>query len=77
MVIADAEQVLCTDPDVRDPTLLPLDEVIHRSDVIILGVSHSAYRDLSFGPDKTVIDIWNFWSDRRELCAEAGEAQVS
>jgi len=59
----EAREVLCTDPYVPDPTLLPLQETIDRADIIILGAPHSAYRDLSFGPDKTVIDVWNFWKD--------------
>ncbi|MBZ5514912.1 MAG: nucleotide sugar dehydrogenase [Acidobacteriia bacterium] len=70
----EAEEVICTDPYVRDPSLLSLDEAIRRSDVIILGAPHSVYRDLSFGPDKTVIDIWNFWSSPREPNVGAGES---
>jgi len=56
-----AKQVLTTDPHVTtDPTLLPLDQVVELSDIIILCTPHSAYKDLTF-PGKIVIDIWNFW----------------
>jgi UDP-N-acetyl-D-mannosaminuronic acid dehydrogenase len=54
-----AREVLTTDPLVTtDRTLLPLEEVIARSDVLILCVPHTAYRGLDLGK-KPVIDIWN------------------
>jgi UDP-N-acetyl-D-mannosaminuronic acid dehydrogenase len=53
--------VLTTDPFVTgDPALLGLDEVIRRSDILILCVPHNAYRGLSL-EQKVVVDIWNFW----------------
>jgi UDP-N-acetyl-D-mannosaminuronic acid dehydrogenase len=53
-----AGDVLCTDPYVKvDPTLLPLDEVLDRSDVLIIATPHPEYRDLA--TDKPVADIWN------------------
>jgi UDP-N-acetyl-D-mannosaminuronic acid dehydrogenase len=55
-----AEAVLTTDPFVTtDPELLPLDEVIARSDLLILCAPHSAYRDLDLG-GKPVADVWGF-----------------
>jgi UDP-N-acetyl-D-mannosaminuronic acid dehydrogenase len=60
-----AGTLLTTDPHVTDdPDLLPLDEVVRRSDIIVLCAPHSAYRDLDLS-GKTVIDIWNFWSPDR------------
>ena len=56
-----AKAVLTTDPYVKtDSDLLGLDEVTCRSDILILGVPHDAYRRLSLEP-KVVVDIWNFW----------------
>jgi len=56
-----AKAVLTTDPYVKtDSDLLGLDEVTRRSDILILGVPHDAYRRLSLEP-KVVVDIWNFW----------------
>jgi UDP-N-acetyl-D-mannosaminuronic acid dehydrogenase len=53
-----AGAVLTTDPFVMsDPDLLPLDEVIARSDLLILCAPHSAYRDLDFA-GKPVVDVW-------------------
>jgi UDP-N-acetyl-D-mannosaminuronic acid dehydrogenase len=53
-----AERVLCTDPFVTsDPDLTPLDEVLARSDVLILAAPHRAYKDLV--TELPVIDMWN------------------
>jgi UDP-N-acetyl-D-mannosaminuronic acid dehydrogenase len=55
-----ADAVLTTDPFVTtDPDLLPLDDVVARSDLLILCAPHSAYRDLELG-GKPVVDIWGF-----------------
>ena len=55
-----AEAVLTTDPFVTtDSELLALDEVIKRSDLLILCAPHSAYRDLDFA-GKPVVDVWGF-----------------
>jgi UDP-N-acetyl-D-mannosaminuronic acid dehydrogenase len=53
-----AGDVLCTDSYVKvDPTLLPLDEVVERSDLLIIATPHPEYRDLK--TEKPVADIWN------------------
>ena len=52
--------MLSTDPFVTtDPELTALDEVIARSDVLILCSPHSTYRDLDF-TGKPVVDVWGF-----------------
>jgi UDP-N-acetyl-D-mannosaminuronic acid dehydrogenase len=56
----NAKAVMSTDPFVKvDPQLLPLDETIARSDVLVMGVPHTAYRDLDLR-GKPLVDIWNF-----------------
>src|SRR3984957_13241690 len=56
-----AKAVLTTDPYVQgDPALLPLDDVVRRSDVVILCAPHRVYRDLKLDHE-VVVDIWNFW----------------
>ncbi len=53
-----AGAVLTTDPFVTtDPDLLPLEEVIARSDLLILCAPHSAYRGLDLA-GKPVVDVW-------------------
>jgi UDP-N-acetyl-D-mannosaminuronic acid dehydrogenase len=56
-----AKDVLTTDPLVRtDPELLPITEVIKRSDLLILCVPHTAYRGLDLG-GKPVVDLWGLF----------------
>jgi UDP-N-acetyl-D-mannosaminuronic acid dehydrogenase len=53
-----ADNVLCADPYVTvDPRLLPQEEVIARSDLLIIATPHPEYRNLV--TDKPVADIWN------------------
>ena len=53
-----ARAVLTTDPFVTtDPQLLPLAEVIERSDLLILCAPHAAYRTADF-KGKPVVDVW-------------------
>lgn len=55
-----ARQVLTTDPYVRkDADLLPLEDVLERSQIIVICTPHAAYKDLNYG-DKVLVDIWNF-----------------
>jgi len=52
-----AKDVLCHDPHVTvDPSLSPLDEVIERSDLLILSTPHRAYTSLQV--DVPIVDIW-------------------
>ena len=53
-----ADAVLCTDPYVTtDPGLLPLDEVLVKSDLLVIAAPHPEYRGLVI--DKPVADIWD------------------
>ena len=57
-----AARVLTTDPYVplsNDPELLPLDEVIAGSDVLVLCAPYETYRWLDT-KDKHVVDVWGF-----------------
>jgi len=55
-------EVLCTDPYVTvDPDLVPLDEVVARADVLVIGAPHRGYVDLEV--NAPVIDIWNLRGD--------------
>jgi UDP-N-acetyl-D-mannosaminuronic acid dehydrogenase len=52
-----AADVLCHDPYVRgDETLRPLDEVIEKSDLLILAAPHRCYDALE--TEVPVVDIW-------------------
>jgi UDP-N-acetyl-D-mannosaminuronic acid dehydrogenase len=53
-----SREVFCTDPYVTvDDSLLPLEEVIERSDVLVIGAPHRVYADVL--TDKPVVDVWN------------------
>ncbi|MGO9604290.1 MAG: nucleotide sugar dehydrogenase [Candidatus Binataceae bacterium] len=56
-----AGAVLTTDPFVTtDPDLLSLDEVVAKSDVLILCTPHSVYRGADLH-GKPIVDIWRFF----------------
>src|SRR5260221_90984 len=58
LLAAKAREVLCTDPLISgDPNLLPLEEVLRRADLLVIGAPHPHYRDLQ--TDMPVVDIWN------------------
>ena len=52
-----ALEVLCTDPYVDDPRLLPLDKVLAAADVLIVAAPHHEYAGIA--TDKPVVDVWN------------------
>jgi UDP-N-acetyl-D-mannosaminuronic acid dehydrogenase len=53
-----AERVLTTDPYVSvDPALVPVDEVLRESDLLIIGAPHPEYRDIE--TELPVVDISN------------------
>jgi UDP-N-acetyl-D-mannosaminuronic acid dehydrogenase len=57
---SSAREVLTTDPFVTiDPDLLPLDEVIARSDLLILCTPHQSYKSADF-KGKPIADVWGF-----------------
>ena len=49
--------VLCTDPYVEDQRLVGIDEVLERSDILVLGAPHRAYRALDL-EGREVVDVW-------------------
>jgi UDP-N-acetyl-D-mannosaminuronic acid dehydrogenase len=59
LLALEARAVLCTDPYVDDPSLVPLERVLAESDVLFIATPHRCYRDLAPPGGKLVIDIWN------------------
>lgn len=58
VLIGHTRGVLTTDPFVTtDPELRPLDEVIAKSDLLILCAPHAVYRDINVR-GKPVFDVW-------------------
>jgi UDP-N-acetyl-D-mannosaminuronic acid dehydrogenase len=57
-----AAEVLTTDPYVTsDADLRPLEEVLERSDLLVIGAPHRVYAELS--PAQPVIDIWDLYGN--------------
>jgi UDP-N-acetyl-D-mannosaminuronic acid dehydrogenase len=55
-------EVLCTDPYVRDPELLTLEQVVRQSDTVIVAAPHTIYREIALG-GCDVVDIWGMRGD--------------
>jgi UDP-N-acetyl-D-mannosaminuronic acid dehydrogenase len=63
-----AHEVLTTDPFVTaDPDLLPLDEVIARSDILILCTPHTSYKSADL-KGKPVVDVWGMLENANLIC---------
>jgi UDP-N-acetyl-D-mannosaminuronic acid dehydrogenase len=58
LLALEARAVLCTDPYVRDPSLVPLERVLAEADVLFVATPHECYRRLPPLAGKLVIDIW-------------------
>lgn len=57
----ESRRVFCSDVYLRDPAFLSAEELVQKSDVIILATPHAEYRNLPIPEDKIVVDVWNFW----------------
>ncbi|WP_246398588.1 nucleotide sugar dehydrogenase [Mycobacterium vicinigordonae] len=58
LLLLEAKEVIRHDPFLAGPDYYPLDTVIDRADVIVVGVPHSAYRGLRVPAGKVVEDVW-------------------
>ena len=71
----EAGEVLCADPYVDDPSLVPVEEAIRRASILILGAPHAVYRNLDIPRDKLAVDVWGVWpagvSGRQEVETKA------
>ncbi|MGH9080066.1 MAG: nucleotide sugar dehydrogenase [Acidimicrobiales bacterium] len=57
-----AKEVLTTDPFVTvDDSLSPLERVLDRSDLLVIGAPHAVYADVAI--HQPVVDIWNLRGD--------------
>lgn len=56
----EAHDVLCSDVYINEDGFVGPDELIRRSDIIILGTPHSEYRGLEI-KGKLLVDIWDFY----------------
>ncbi len=54
--------VMITDPLVDDDRIRPVEEVIDKCDILILGAPHKAYKGIDL-KGKSIVDIWNFFEN--------------
>jgi hypothetical protein len=47
-----------SDEYATDPTFITKEALIAASDIVIVGVPHSAYRELKVPADVEVVDLW-------------------
>lgn len=58
--------VLYSDEYAEDPTFIPARALIDSSDIVIVGVPHSAYRELDVPAGIDVIDLWGHLPSREQ-----------
>ena len=56
--------VFYSDEFAKDPTFVSKEELVDRSDVVIVGVPHSAYRTLAVPSRVEVVDLWGIIQTR-------------
>ena len=66
----DARTVLCSDPYVSQPGLVAPQELIDRSDIVVIATPHNVYKQLNYR-DKHVVDIWNLRGAGRTIGQDA------
>ncbi len=60
LLTLESRRVLCTDPYVPDPDLVPLEKVVAEGDVLFLATPHKVYRDLRVPEGKLLFDVWSW-----------------
>ncbi len=58
LLMLEAREVVTHDPYLKGPAYLPLEDVVGKSDVIVVGVPHREYRGLRIPAGKIVEDVW-------------------
>ncbi|MBU0580845.1 MAG: nucleotide sugar dehydrogenase, partial [Candidatus Margulisbacteria bacterium] len=57
----EAQEVFCHDVYIKDKRFVKSpQELIRRSDIVIIGTPHTAYRKLTF-KGKNVVDMWDLY----------------
>jgi UDP-N-acetyl-D-mannosaminuronic acid dehydrogenase len=76
LLMLEANEVILHDPYLDGPGYYPLDTVLDRADVLVIGVPHSQYRGLRIPRGKIVEDVWGC-VDVSELDDDALNAQLA
>jgi UDP-N-acetyl-D-mannosaminuronic acid dehydrogenase len=60
LLTLESKKVLCTDPYVPDPALVPLERVLAEADVLFVATPHREYRELRVPEGKLLFDVWSW-----------------
>ena len=55
-----SKKLFCSDEYIENKSFVSKEELIEKSDIIILGVPHKNYDGINLPKDKYVYDMWNF-----------------
>jgi UDP-N-acetyl-D-mannosaminuronic acid dehydrogenase len=66
-----ARKVVCSDPFAKDANLVSMEEAIKEADIVVIGVPHSAYRNLRLPAGKHVVDVWGLLRERQDVTKQA------
>ena len=58
-------EVVCSDEYVKDQNFVSKEDLLDSCPIIVVGVPHSAYRDLKVPEESLVIDLWNVLDSAR------------
>lgn len=70
-------KVYYSDECAQDPTFVSKETIINECDIIIVGVPHSAYRDLHIPDDIHVVDLWEVVAQGMSLTSAERRSPVS
>ena len=59
ILLFEAREVLCSDSQFNEPGFVSTEELVRRSDVIIVGAPHRDYKELVVPEPKVLVDVWN------------------
>jgi UDP-N-acetyl-D-mannosaminuronic acid dehydrogenase len=66
--------VLFSDEYAQDPTFIPKESLLKRSDIVIVATPHSAYKNLRIPKKTEVIDIWGVFAKEQSNSRKARQS---
>jgi UDP-N-acetyl-D-mannosaminuronic acid dehydrogenase len=57
----EAKAVFCADTYIDDESFLDPNELVLRSDIVVVATPHSEYAELTIDDSKILVDVWNFY----------------
>ncbi len=58
ILLTEANEVLCSDEYIRDERFVAAEDLIRRSDVVMIGAPHKVYKTLDYS-GKILVDVWD------------------